>query len=122
MFLRDTNVVSELRRPRPYADPGAQSASGTPQSLVLAPRFPPAAYWWTRTVVGSIMTYLLSASSGRTWKIRSNNPDLPQRVNPWWTLLQLQYWAGRSFQCALLRSTDRTPFTKRRLCLAAMPT
>ena len=39
MLLRDTNVVSELRRPRPYADPGAQSASGTPQSLVLAPRF-----------------------------------------------------------------------------------
>ena len=34
---------------------GAQSSSGTPQSLALAPPFPQAACWWARTMVESIM-------------------------------------------------------------------
>ena len=34
---------------------GAQSSSGTPQSLALAPPFPQTACWWARTMVESIM-------------------------------------------------------------------
>ena len=70
----------------------------------------------------SIITYLLSGSSSNTWKILSQIPDLAQRVNRLWTLFQLPYPGGRSFQWAPLRSTHRTPFTNFRLSLAVTPT
>jgi hypothetical protein len=60
---------------------GAQSSSGTPQSLAFGPPFPLAACWCALTTVESIMMYLLSASASSTSKIRSQIPDLAQRVN-----------------------------------------
>ena len=73
-------------------------------------------------MVESIITYLLSGSSSNTWKILSQIPALAQRVKRLWTLFQLPYPGGRSFHCAPLRNTHRTPLTKVRLSLAVTPT
>ena len=58
-------------------------------------------------MVESIITYLLSGASGRSWEILSQIPALAKRVKRLWELFQLPYPGGRSFHWAPLRSTQR---------------
>lgn len=102
-------------------DFGGQSASGTPQILVLVPPFPVAACWWARTSVLSIMTYSLSASAIRLAKMRSQTPALAQRQNRLWTDLYLPYREGRSCQRAPDRKTHKTALTNSRLSSPLRP-
>jgi len=57
-----------------HVDLGRQSTSGTPQRLILGPPFPVAACWWARTIVLSIMRYVLSRSAVSVSNIRSHTP------------------------------------------------
>src|SRR5579875_3771459 len=69
---------------------GAQSTSGTPQSLVFAPFLRPvAACWWARTIVESSIRYGFFRSATRSSNSRSHTPASAQRRKRLCTLLYL---------------------------------
>ena len=72
-------------------DLGAQSTSGTPQSLVAGAFFlrPVAACWCARTMVESIIRYWFFLSATRSAKTRSHTPARAQRMNRVCMLLYL---------------------------------
>ena len=105
-------------------DLGAQSTSGTPQSLIFGAPFlrPVAACWCARTMVESIIRYWFFLSATKSAKMRSQTPARAQRMNRVCTLLYLPYRSGRSCQRAPERSTQKTPLTNWRLSAAVRPT
>ena len=60
-------------------DLGAQAAARTPDRLIFAPPFAPAACWWARTMVESMIRYSKSGLSISALKMRSQTPFLAQR-------------------------------------------
>lgn len=71
---RDPEAQWPSQRVGQHVDLGRQSTSGTPQRLILGPPFPVAACWWARTIVLSIMRYVLSRSAVSVSNIRSQTP------------------------------------------------
>ena len=71
---RDPKAQRLSERVGQHMDLGRQSTSGTPQLLILGPPFPVAACWWARTIVLSIMRYVLSRSAVSVSNIRSHTP------------------------------------------------
>lgn len=129
-IARLTGCATEVQRPakrvREKMDLGGQSASGTPQSLILGPllfRSRPAAGrardWYRES------RYSLRRSFVSTVKMRSQTPVvaqlLAQRVKHRCTLFHLPYRSRRSLQRAPKRSTHNTALTNKRLSLAARP-
>src|ERR1700704_4072275 len=103
------------------ADLGAQAAARTPDRLIFAPPFAPAACWWARTMVESMIRYSKSGFSTNAWKIRSQAPFLAQRRKRWKTLFQLPNTGGRSRQGAPARAIQSTASTNRRLSTPMPP-
>src|SRR2546423_4876584 len=103
------------------ADLGAQAAARTPDRLIFAPPFAPAACWWARTMVESMIRYSKSGFSTNAWKIRSQAPFLAQRRKRWKTLFQLPNAGGRSRQGAPARAIQSTASTNRRLSSPCRP-
>lgn len=63
-------------------DLGAQSTSGTAESLpIRGPPFAPAACWWARTIVLSIIRYSLFRSRVSAANTRSHTPLWAHRLN-----------------------------------------
>ena len=104
-----------------HVDFGGQSSSGTPQSLVAGPPFPPAACWCALTKVLSSIRYWLSRSRARSSNTRSHTPAFAQRVKRLCAVFHLPYRSGRSCQCAPERNTHKTPLTNKRLSEPVRP-
>src|SRR5437588_3270924 len=103
------------------ADLGAQAAARTPARLIFAPPFAPAACWWARTMVESMIRYSKSGFSTNALKIRSQTPFLAQRRKRWKTLFQLPNSAGRSRHGAPARAIQSTASTNSRLSSPCRP-
>src|SRR5437588_10025740 len=103
------------------ADLGAQAAARTPARLIFAPPFAPAACWWARTMVESMIRYSKSGFSTNAWKIRSQAPFLAQRRKRWKTLFQLPNSGGRSRQGAPARAIHSTASTNKPIVVAVPP-
>ena len=103
------------------ADLGAQAAARTPDRLIFAPPFAPAACWWARTMVESMIRYSKSGLSTNALKTRSQTPFLAQRRKRWKTLFQLPNAGGRSRQGAPAGAIQSTASTNRRLSSPCRP-
>jgi hypothetical protein len=86
-------------------DLGAQAAARTPDRLILArPFWAPAAYWWARTMVESMIRYSRSGSKPNAVKRRFQTPFFPHRRKRLNTLFHLPNCSGRSRQGAPARA------------------
>src|SRR5690349_21921713 len=83
----EANRVAERVDTR--ADLGAQAAARTPDRLIFAPPFAPAACWCARTMVESMIRYSKSGCSINALKTRCQTPFLAHRRKRWNTLFQL---------------------------------
>src|SRR3974390_347863 len=99
----------------------AQAATRTPDRLIFAAPFAPAACWWARTMVESMIRYSKSGFSTNALKTRSQTPFLAQRRKRWKTLFQLPNSCGRSRQGAPARAIQSTASTNRRLSSPCRP-
>src|SRR6516225_3774723 len=115
----EANRIAERIHAR--ADFGAQAAARTPDRLIFAPPFAPAACWWARTMVESMIKYSKSGLSTNALKMRSQTPFLAQRRKRWKTLFQLPNDGGRSRQGAPARAIQSTASTNRRLSSPCRP-
>ena len=66
-----------------HTDLRAQAAARAPDRLIFAAPFAPAACWWARTMVESMIRYSKSGFSTNALKIRSRTPFLAQRRKRW---------------------------------------
>jgi hypothetical protein len=64
-------------------DFGRQPAARTADGLILGPPFAPVPFWWTRTIVPSIITYSKSGSPDKLVKIWSKTPFKLHRRKRW---------------------------------------
>jgi hypothetical protein len=99
----------------------AESAPRTSQSLRAMFFWAPAACWWARMAVLSIMTSSRSGSWLSAWNTRSQTPVLVQRANRVNVVCQLPNSGGRSRQGAPVRPIHSTASTNRRLSRAVTP-
>src|SRR3974390_1748289 len=103
------------------ADLRAQAAARTPDRLIFAPPFAPAACWCARTMVESMIRYSKSGFSTKALKTRSQTPFLAQRRKRWKMLFQLPNSCGRSRHGAPARAIQSTASTNRRLSSPCRP-
>ena len=97
------------------ADLRAQAAARTPDRLIFAAPFAPAACWCARTMVESMIRYSKSGFSTNALKTRSHTPFLAHRRKRWNTLFQWPNSLGRSRHGAPARANQSTASTNRRL-------
>src|SRR5215212_12218113 len=98
-----------------------QPSARAPDRLVLRPPFAPVAFWWTRLMVPSAMTYSKSGSPRSALNARSNTPWLAHRRKRLNTEFQLPNMAGRSRQGAPVRAIQSTASTNWRLSAPERP-
>src|SRR3974390_472330 len=99
----------------------AQAATRTPDRLIFAAPFAPAACWCARTMVESMIRYSKSGFSTKALKTRSQTPFLAQRRKRWKMLFQLPNSCGRSRHGAPARAIQSTASTNRRLSSPCRP-
>jgi hypothetical protein len=99
----------------------AQTAARTPDRLIFAPPFAPAACWCARTMVESMIRYSKSGFSTNALKMRSQTPFLAHRRKRWNTLFQRPNSFGRSRHGAPARANHSTASTNRRLSSPCRP-
>src|SRR6185437_5518880 len=100
-----------------------QAALAAPDRLLrLIPPFAPAACWWARTMVESIMAYSLSESSARCSNTRFQTPRVLQRVWRVWMTRKSPNRSGKSRHGIPARYRYNTPSTNSRLSFAVTPT
>src|SRR5574340_2371 len=98
---------------------GGQPARRPTKSFrLLSPPFAPAACWWARTRVESIITYSKSGSPDRARNTRSQTPAFDHRLYRWNTLFHAPKLSGSSRQCAPVRAIQSTASTNFRLSVA----
>jgi len=74
----------------------AEAAAGAADGLIASPFFAPAACWWARTMVLSMMRYSKSGSSAMAAKMRCQTPLALHRQKRRNALFQLPKASGRS--------------------------
>jgi hypothetical protein len=98
-----------------------QAAARSADGLIESPPFAPVACRWTLTIVPSMRAYSKSGSSDKARKSFSNTPLSAHRRKRFHTENQLPKYSGTSRHGAPVRTTHKTPSTKRRLSLPARP-
>lgn len=103
-------------------DVGGQPARRPTKSFrLLSPPVAPAACWWARTRVESIITDSKSGSPDRARNTRAQTPAFDHRLSRWNTLFQAPKLSGSSRQCAPVRAIQRTASTNLRVSVAVRP-
>src|SRR5450631_4756747 len=101
---------------------GAQAAARAADRLIFRPPFlAPAACWWARTMVESMIRYSKSGSSDIASNIRYQTPLMLHRLKRRNTLFQSPNASGRSRQGEPVRTIQSTPSTNIRLSRPVEP-
>ena len=93
---------------------GTQPAARAPDGVILSPPFAPAACWWARTMVESMITYSKSGSLAKALKRLAHTPFFDHRGKRRQTLFQLPNAGGKSRQGAPVRAIHKTASMNRR--------
>lgn len=109
------------QRVDPRHDLGRQSAARSADGLILSPPLAPVPFWWTRTMVASIIAYSKSGSSDKLSKSLSKTPFSAHRRKRRNTEFQHPNSLWRSRQGAPVRAIQKTASRNRRLFAAVRP-
>src|ERR1700712_2523921 len=98
-----------------------QVATRASDGMLFSPPFAPLAFWWTLTIVPSIMAYSKSGSPDNTWKMCSKISARTQRRKRLNTLFLRPNSPGRSRHGSPARTRHSTASRNSRLSFAVTP-
>jgi hypothetical protein len=102
-------------------DLGRQTAARSADGLILSPPLAPVPFWWTRTMVPSMIAYSKSGSSDKLVKRLSKTPFCAHRRKRRKTEFQRPNFSCRSRQGAPVRAIHKTASRNSRLSAADRP-